>query len=358
MQSWLMKLWLKNHNKPEERPDLSICQPEDAFHVTKEDDHPSRDDITKMCSDGFFTEHEYQYVSIQSYSEIPVSKHKPKNTSNDDHTRMVTESPVAASGLNRTDDYEALLDVRVDVKTKTQPLSAQRSLRPAVKDTNVPCKTKLSGGYATNKSRSSRPLPQIPPTSDIKRPPVQIPGNPRTTGAVKDETKYGENPIASLKTEDEDPYVTIKVNDTGDFINKEVTAPLPPPRPKRKALKEKKLQCGPKQEGDHAMNESRYPKPLPRSIWFDVRGTKYPIPSKRNTGKKGTKADETLSKPNDMEDEDLYVTIKVKDTNDLTNKEVTARRPPRPPPRPEFKALKEKNMQCKPKPLPRSIWFL
>lgn len=61
MKSWIMKLWLKNHDKSE-WPDLSVCQPEDAFHVTSLEQHPSDDVIDKMCSPDFFSEHEYKYV--------------------------------------------------------------------------------------------------------------------------------------------------------------------------------------------------------------------------------------------------------------------------------------------------------
>ncbi|CAH3146938.1 unnamed protein product [Pocillopora meandrina] len=51
-QSWLIKLWIQNHNR-EEWPDLTICQPEDARHVLKEECRPQREDIEKMCQKGF-----------------------------------------------------------------------------------------------------------------------------------------------------------------------------------------------------------------------------------------------------------------------------------------------------------------
>ena len=60
MESWLMKFWLDSHKK-KEWPDLSICQPEDACHVLKEEDRTRDEDIEKMCPKGFFTKHEYQY---------------------------------------------------------------------------------------------------------------------------------------------------------------------------------------------------------------------------------------------------------------------------------------------------------
>ncbi|XP_022781529.1 uncharacterized protein LOC111322654 isoform X1 [Stylophora pistillata] len=62
MESWIMKLWLQNHDKSK-WPDLSIRQPQDACHVTNSDQHPSSDVIEKMCSPDFFSKHEYKYVS-------------------------------------------------------------------------------------------------------------------------------------------------------------------------------------------------------------------------------------------------------------------------------------------------------
>ena len=61
MKSWLMTFWLANHDKSE-WPDLSICQSEDACHVTDTRTHPSKDVIEKMCSDEFFAKHKYKYV--------------------------------------------------------------------------------------------------------------------------------------------------------------------------------------------------------------------------------------------------------------------------------------------------------
>ena len=65
MKSWIMTLWLANHDQ-NEWPDLSICQTEDACHVTDTKKHPSKDGIEKMCSDEFFTKHNYKYVEITS----------------------------------------------------------------------------------------------------------------------------------------------------------------------------------------------------------------------------------------------------------------------------------------------------
>ena len=65
MQSWMMKLWLNNHDESK-WPDLPIYQPEAACHVTRAEEHPSEEDIQKMCSESFFTPHKYLYIeSIQ-----------------------------------------------------------------------------------------------------------------------------------------------------------------------------------------------------------------------------------------------------------------------------------------------------
>ena len=61
MQSWMMKLWLNDHDRSE-WPERPIYQPEDACHVTRAEEHPSKEVIEAMCSEGFFTHHKYQYV--------------------------------------------------------------------------------------------------------------------------------------------------------------------------------------------------------------------------------------------------------------------------------------------------------
>ena len=61
MLSWIMTLWLNKHEKSE-WPVLPVSQPDDAIHVTNSEEHPSREDIEKMCSQGFFTRHKYLYV--------------------------------------------------------------------------------------------------------------------------------------------------------------------------------------------------------------------------------------------------------------------------------------------------------
>ena len=65
MESWIMRSWLESHDESE-WPDLSICQTEDACHVTDMKSHPSKEVIEKMCSDEFFTKHKYKYVDVPS----------------------------------------------------------------------------------------------------------------------------------------------------------------------------------------------------------------------------------------------------------------------------------------------------
>jgi len=60
-----MRSWLKSHDESE-WPDLTICQTEDACHVTDMKNHPSKEVIEKMCSDEFFTKHMYKYVDVPS----------------------------------------------------------------------------------------------------------------------------------------------------------------------------------------------------------------------------------------------------------------------------------------------------
>ena len=60
-----MRFWLQRHDE-NEWPDLTICQTEDACHVTDLKSHSSKEVIEKMCSDEFFTEHKYKYVVVPS----------------------------------------------------------------------------------------------------------------------------------------------------------------------------------------------------------------------------------------------------------------------------------------------------
>ena len=74
MLSWIMTLWLNKHEKSN-WPVLPIYQPEDACHVTKTEEHPSKEDIEKMCSQGFFTSHKYWYVeSVHRTTIEPVDE--------------------------------------------------------------------------------------------------------------------------------------------------------------------------------------------------------------------------------------------------------------------------------------------
>lgn len=86
MQSWMMQLWLNNHDK-RDWPDQPIYQPEDACHVTGAEEHPSKEVIEKMCSESFFSQHKYLYVeSIQqrftsTVDEEDYESTEPANTS-------------------------------------------------------------------------------------------------------------------------------------------------------------------------------------------------------------------------------------------------------------------------------------
>ena len=61
MKSWIMGSWLQSHDESE-WPDLSICQTDDACHVTDMKSHPSKEEIENMCPDEFFAKHKYTYV--------------------------------------------------------------------------------------------------------------------------------------------------------------------------------------------------------------------------------------------------------------------------------------------------------
>lgn len=62
-----MELWMRNHDQSE-WPVLSIRQSNDACHVTDAKDHPSKEDIEKMCSEGFFLKHHYKYVDPSTFN--------------------------------------------------------------------------------------------------------------------------------------------------------------------------------------------------------------------------------------------------------------------------------------------------
>jgi len=82
MKSWIMQLWLKNHHESE-WPDLSICQPDDAGHVLDAAEHPSWENIERICSEDFFTKHHYNYLFENSAtcSSRPCSEENTAFTS-------------------------------------------------------------------------------------------------------------------------------------------------------------------------------------------------------------------------------------------------------------------------------------
>ena len=71
MKSWMMSLWLKNHEKIE-WPELSISQPEDACHVSiRDEDHFERT-IDEMCSRASL-----QYTVTDTFSGMPQQSEYP-----------------------------------------------------------------------------------------------------------------------------------------------------------------------------------------------------------------------------------------------------------------------------------------
>ena len=98
MQSWMMKLWLNCRDKSK-RPELPIYQPEDACHVTRAEEHPSKEVIEAMCSEGFFTHHKYQYVQ-----DIPGSENDKVYDEPGDCYECIDclQSPQEPSPLDRT----------------------------------------------------------------------------------------------------------------------------------------------------------------------------------------------------------------------------------------------------------------
>ena len=73
MLSWVMTRWLNKHERSE-WPVLPVSQPDDAIHVTNIEEHPSREDIEKMCSQGFFTRHKYLYVDSVRQNETDTAE--------------------------------------------------------------------------------------------------------------------------------------------------------------------------------------------------------------------------------------------------------------------------------------------
>lgn len=100
MTSWMMSLWLKNHEKSE-WPDLSISQPEDAYHVSIKDENHSERAIEEMCSEGFFTVHGYRYVQCNA-----TAQRVPEELYDDFKGKDCTQS---SSYLQDEDLYEEAL---------------------------------------------------------------------------------------------------------------------------------------------------------------------------------------------------------------------------------------------------------
>ena len=69
MKSWLMEVCSKS---PTKRKLHDVCQPEDACHLLKEEDRPRKEDIEKMCSEGYFTKYATQsiYSEEEGYEDI------------------------------------------------------------------------------------------------------------------------------------------------------------------------------------------------------------------------------------------------------------------------------------------------
>ncbi len=298
MQSWLMKLWLGYHGK-DEWPDLSISQPDDASHVTKEENRPSQDDIKKMCSDDFFAEHEYGYQIISEVRAIqrplpippPFPIPIPKEGDRDHNVQRETEdedpyaiipipctsgsmreSTVAASTLNTTDSYEMLSELRPTQLPLPIPPPIPISIPPLAqndikgdRDYTVPGGTEYEDPYedptlytsgfirestvavsALDTKDSYEMLSEV--SAPRRRRPMPT---PRSTGVAKEDPKSDQDQNVSGEMEDEETYVTMPPTCT--------SAPV-------------------KHEGDYTVNESRHlqhkeqsrkaPKPLPRTIRF------------------------------------------------------------------------------------------
>ena len=109
MTSWIMKLWLENHDKSE-WPDLDIRQPANACHVTDAEMHPSKQNIESMCSEDVFDKHCYRYVDIKREMFL-------KKTSDED------ESPYSDLSVRRdrvlSPSIEEISEFLRPVKTKT-----------------------------------------------------------------------------------------------------------------------------------------------------------------------------------------------------------------------------------------------
>lgn len=69
MRSWLMEVC---SNSPAKRELNEVCQPEDGCHLLREEDRPRKEDIEKMCLNGFLTKYEAPciYREEDDYEDI------------------------------------------------------------------------------------------------------------------------------------------------------------------------------------------------------------------------------------------------------------------------------------------------
>ena len=104
MKSWMMSLWLKNHENSE-WPDLSISQPQDACHVSIRDENHFKRAIEEMCSEGFFTVHGYKYVQWDDAKAERVQEELYDDV-------VWKDSTQSASDLQAEDLYEDVYQLR------------------------------------------------------------------------------------------------------------------------------------------------------------------------------------------------------------------------------------------------------
>ena len=267
MQSWLMKLWLNHHNE-DEWPDLSLCQPEDACHVKKEEDRPCRADIEKMCSDGFFTEHEYQYAAVNGMEATDCYEILPLERATQ---RPLPTPPTLCLAKEKTkeDQYQIVpLEMEEEEEEEaydTIPLAPCTS--GFTKESTIPSSAlETTDGYEmlSEVRAARRPLP-----------------TPRNTSMSGKDATRDQNKKVPHKIEDEENRVKMPHALTCGFVNKEEKAkwrPSPTPRMLNRAvcIKDTNVTCEMKQEGEQAMSKSSnnqheaqpVPKPLPRTIRF------------------------------------------------------------------------------------------
>ena len=75
MKSWLMEVC---SNSPTKGKLHDVCQLEDACHLLKEEDRPRKEDIEKMCSEGYFTKYATQsiYSDEERYENLSYFQEK------------------------------------------------------------------------------------------------------------------------------------------------------------------------------------------------------------------------------------------------------------------------------------------